>query len=647
MRLLYLSPALLGSVSALSLSLAPSGGNQSSQLLYGLLYEDIYHSGDGGLYGEMIRNRAFQGSAVARRVSLDPTTDFWHPVGNVELSIADTTPLSSSLPHHLQIKVPAGAKGPVGFYNDGFWGFNVDAAKRYIASLYIRADYTGKIDTSFRNTISGQTLSSSAIKVNQKSSDGWVQVWTPTFMPDKSPGNPNNTFYFTFDGEKLAGKTIDVNLISLFKQTFLDRSNGLRQDLAESVEELGHSWIRLPGGNNMQGLRRPLHWTWNQTIGALKDRSGQIGVWGDINTNGFGLLEQMQMARDLNLTVVLGVHAGLYLNGDVVAPSDMQPYVDMALNELEFLNASHSPTPYGALRSSLGYPKPFNVQWVEIGNEDYLNGGTKSYYDYRFNTLYKALKQKYPDMHFVATINPSPSPDKGKGGMIDLHIYDSQDHFASLYNTFDQASRDFPVFVAEYAAIRALGNGGPEIGAQTFGMSCAEAIFLLGIERNSDIILGSAYGALIKQYDEEPNTVAVIKHTANDILRSMTYHVQKLFAHNMGTETLPVKASDGGIGPVYWSATKRSDATILKLVNYNGQTGSQNAVQVVIEDSDATQATLTVLSAESDQSVNNLRALGGEASKLATTTVKGNKGKFSVVFDKPYEIAILEVSNRA
>lgn len=68
-------------------------------------------------------------------------------------------------------------------------------------------------------------------------------------------------------------------------------------------------------------------------------------------------------------------------------------------------------------------------------------------------------------------------------------------------------------------------------------------------------------------------------------------------------------------------------------------------MQVVIEDSDATQATLTVLSAENDQSINNLRALGGEASKLTTKTIKGKKGKFSVVFNKPYEIAILEVSN--
>ncbi|KAM5345075.1 hypothetical protein ACJ41O_010937 [Fusarium nematophilum] len=628
----------------MSLSVASSGGNQSSQLLYGLLYEDIYHSGDGGLYGELIRNRAFQGSAVNRRVSLDPTTDFWHPVGGVKLSIDKSGPLSSSLPNHLRLEVPEGAKGPVGFYNDGFWGFNVDASKRYIASLYVKGDYSGDIKTYFHNTISGNNLSSAAIKVNQKKADGWVHVSTPVFKPEKSAGNPNNTFYFTFDGEKLSGQSIDVSLISLFKQTYQNHVNGLREDLVETLKELGPSWIRLPGGNNMQGLRRPLHWQWNHTIGDLKDRVGQVGVWGDINTNGFGLLEQMQMAQDLDLTVVLGVHAGLYLNGDVVPESELQAYVQMALDELEFLNGDDS-TEYGSLRSSLGYHSPFNVQWVEIGNEDYLNGGTNSYYGYRFTALYDAIKERYPSMNFISTINPSPSPDKGPDGMIDLHIYDNQNHFASLYGTFDQASRDFPVFVGEYAAIRAFGNRSGEIGAQTFGMACAEAVFLLGCERNSDVVLGSAYGALIKHYDEEPNTVAVIKHTADKVLKTMTYHVQKLFAHHLGTETLPVRVSDGGVGPVYWSATKTEDVTILKVVNYDGETGEENAVEVVFEDSEANQATLTVLSAESDQSVNNLPGLGGEASRVTTRTVEGTNGKFSIVFDKPYEIAILEVRN--
>jgi alpha-N-arabinofuranosidase len=224
-----------------------------------------------------------------------------------------------------------------------------------------------------------------------------------------------------------------------------------------------------------------------------------------------------------------------------------------------------------------------------------------------------------------------------------LHIYDNEAHFVSLYNTFDQASRQFPVFVAEYAAIRAGTGTGPEIGAQTFGMACAEAIFLLGCERNSDVIVGSAYGALIKHYDEEPNTVAVIKHTANEVLHTMSYYVQKHFAKNMGTETLPVSSANGGVGPVYWSATKNAASTILKLVNYNGKTGLGNAVNVSVQGSTANTAILTVLSAPSSSSVNNLASQGGEAIVISTTTISGHNGQFQVPFTNPYQIVVLRV----
>ncbi|KAL2670099.1 hypothetical protein Neosp_014980 [[Neocosmospora] mangrovei] len=634
---------LIQVATALSLTVGSSGGNASSQLLYGLLYEDIYHSGDGGLYGELLRNRAFQGSGRGRRASYDRNTDFWHPVGGVNLSIDQSEPrLSSSLGYHLRMDIPEGTTGTVGFYNDGFWGFSVDAAKRYIASMYVRGDYNGEVECYFKNTISGQKLSSSKIKLNQKASDGWKQSSTPTFKPTATAANGNNTFYFAFDGRQLAGKSIYFNLFSLFKQTYKNRHNGLREDLMVSLEGLNTKWIRLPGGNNMQGLRLGEHWKWNNTIGNLKDRPGMLGVWGDINTDGFGLLEQMQMAQDLDLTVILGVHAGLYLNGNVIPQDQMQPYIDMALNELEFLTGDQSTT-YGAKRAALGYPTPFKVEWVEIGNEDYLNNGRSSYYSYRFKAVYNAIRAKYPKMNIIATINPSPSPDKGSGGMIDLHIYDNERHFASLYNTFDQASRDYPVFVAEYAAIRAGAGTGPEIGAQTFGMACAEAVFLLGCERNSDIIVGSAYGALIKHYDEEPNTVAVIKHTATEVLYTMSYYVQKLFADYMGKETLPVTPTEGAVGPTYWSATKGSEGTVLKLVNYNGPTGESGAVKVTLEGSSASTAKLTLLSAPSSTSVNNLPSLGGEASQITVKTINGQNGVFSVAFTKAYEIAILTV----
>ncbi|KAJ5390994.1 aspartate-semialdehyde dehydrogenase-like protein [Penicillium cataractarum] len=629
------------SAAALTLDIASSGGNQSSPLLYGLLYEDIYHSGDGGLYGEMLRNRAFQGSSSGGAASLARNTDYWHPIGSVSLAIDTSAPVvSSTLPYHMRMDVPAGTTGTVGFYNEGFWGFDVDATKRYIASLWMRGNYSGTVDCYFSSNTTGQMLGSSSMSIDQTSLAGWVQSYSATFQPSKTAPDGNNTFYFTFDGSKLAGQSVYFNILSLFKQTFDNRLNGVREDLADALVNMNHKYIRLPGGNNMEGNNSPYEWKWNETIGPLTDRPGRPGTWGDINTDGFGLLEMMQMAQDLGLEVILGIWTGLYLDGEVVSEANLQPYVDSVMDELEFLLGDKSTT-YGAKRAALGFPSPFTINWIEIGNEDYLNGGTSSYYSYRYMAFYDALHAVYPSINLVSTINPNPVTSNGSS--LDLHIYGNENYFVSLFNTFDQASREYPVFVNEYAATNTGSNNAGQVGAQTMGTSCAEAIFLLGCERNSDVIVGSAYGALIKNYNEAPDTVAVIKHTANEVLYSISYYVQKLFADNMGKRTLPVNATDGELGPVYWSATANSSSTILKLVNYNGKTGSSNAVQVNVKGSSKNIATLITLTAPGSTSVNSLPSLGGESTTITTTSLSGSAGSFSVSFGNSYEIAILVV----
>ncbi|KAF4169622.1 hypothetical protein CNMCM6936_006781 [Aspergillus lentulus] len=570
----------------------------------------------------MLRNRAFQGSSSGGAASLAGTTDYWHPVGRVSLAIDTSSPaISSSLPYQMRMDVPAGTTGTVGFYNEGFWGFDVDATKRYIASLYMRGNYSGTIDCYFHSNTTGQVLGSTSMSIDQTSSAGWVQSYSATFRPSRTGSDGNNTFYFTFDGSKLAGQSVYFNVLSLFKQTFDNRYNG-------------------PGGNNMEGSESPYEWKWNETLGPLTSRPGRPGTWGDINTDGFGLLEMMQMAQDLGLEVILGIWAGLYLNGEVVSVAHLQPYIDSVMNELEFLLGEKSTT-YGAKRAALGFPSPFTINWIEIGNEDYLNGGTNSYYSYRFMAFYNAIHAVYPSIKLISTINPNPVTSNGSS--LDLHIYGNENYFVSLFNTFDQASRKYPVFVNEYAATNTGSNNNGQVGAQTLGMSCAEAIFLLGCERNSDVIVGSAYGALIKNYNEAPDTVAVIKHTANEVLYTISYYVQKLFADNMGTITLPVTATNGGLGPIYWSATANSSSTILKLVNYNGNTGSSNAVQVNVKRSSKTTASLITLTAPNSASVNKLPSLGGESSTITTTTLSGRAGSFAVSFSNPYEIAILVV----
>ncbi|KAH6949538.1 hypothetical protein DER45DRAFT_94250 [Fusarium avenaceum] len=129
----------------------------------------------------------------------------------------------------------------------------------------------------------------------------------------------------------------------------------------------------------MEGLSSPYYWQWKQTIGDLKLRPGRLGTWGDIKTDGFGTLEQMQMAQDFNVTVVLGVWAGIYLDGKTVPKSELRAYVDEAKNLLDFLTVrplirrlglkdadrffaqGFTSSTYGAKRAALGYTSPFVV----------------------------------------------------------------------------------------------------------------------------------------------------------------------------------------------------------------------------------------------------------------------------------------------
>lgn len=298
--------------------------------------KDIYHSGDGGLYGELLQNRAFQGSSQDRRASLIRTTDFWNPIGNVRLSVEESAPvLSPQLPWSMRIDIPAGTNGTVGISNEGFWGFNVDASKKYAASFQLSGLYNGRVEAAFRNKLSGDKLSSTTTTV--QSDNAWTYVRLPVFHPSTSPKTPNNTFEFTFDGAQLEGRSIRVNLFSLFQQTYNNRHNGVREDLALSYQGLKTSWVRLPGGNNMQGPGFSHEWKWNETIGDLTNRPGHLGVWGATNTDGFGILEQLQWCLDMNQTVVLGLFAGLHIGGNLISEANLPPFVDMAMNELEFL----------------------------------------------------------------------------------------------------------------------------------------------------------------------------------------------------------------------------------------------------------------------------------------------------------------------
>jgi alpha-L-arabinofuranosidase len=261
---------------------------------YGFLHEDINNSGDGkisairqigryaaltfdliagGIYAELIQNRAFQYSNA-----YPVSTDHYYPIGGAELEIVYSIPyLSDAL--HASMRVSGGNGSEVGFENEGYWGIDVKQ-QPYTGSFWTKGAYTGSFTASLRSNL---TNSSAVFGSVQVASDSTSENWTEhTFIltPDQDAPNSNNTFAITFDAAGLGEEGyLDFNLISLFPPTYKNRTNGLRVDIAEALAGLNPSYIRFPGGNMLEGLTNDTYWDWKDTLGPIRERPGFQGVW--------------------------------------------------------------------------------------------------------------------------------------------------------------------------------------------------------------------------------------------------------------------------------------------------------------------------------------------------------------------------------
>jgi alpha-N-arabinofuranosidase len=183
------------------------------------------------------------------------------------------------------------------------------------------------------------------------------------------------------------------------------------------------------------------------------------------------------------------------LNGDLVPEADLDIYVQDALNEIEFLTGSVD-TKYGALRAKVGHPDPWTIRYVEVGNEDNLNSGLSSYKSYRFPAFYKAISEKYPDIQVLASTVDMTIPGTAGG---DYHLYDIPDNFITKFDMFDSYSPEHPILLGEIAATETNNGVGIDWSNTYFSLypwwigSVAEAVFLLGAERNADKVIGTTY----------------------------------------------------------------------------------------------------------------------------------------------------------
>ena len=626
----YFAPALLAAF-VLSLRLTAQGPSLTIQMdhptakvspmLYGLMTEEINFSYDGGLYAELVRDRAIGQD----RRALNHWTMVARGNSMVNISVDSQTGPSAALPRSLKVAVTAATETlPAGVQNDGYWGIPVRPQTTYSSSFYAKTDNAGTPVTV--SVVNDQTGATAATATVTGLTSEWKQ-YTFTLKTGQVPVSANNHLILTIPHPA----TVWFNLVSLFPPTYHDRTHGNRIDLMEKLAAMHPAFLRFPGGNYLEGDHISERFEWKKTIGPWVDRPTHPSPWRYRSSDGMGLLEFLEWCEDLKMEPVLAVYAGYSMRQEHVDPGPaLEPYIQDALDEIEYVSGG-TDTKWGAERAKDGHPAPFKLAYVEIGNEDWFDKSGS--YDGRYAQYYKEIKPRYPDLQLMAT-----APIKSmKPDVLDEHFYMSAEKSFSDANHYDKADRNGPkIFVGEWATR----EGSPTPNLQS---ALGDAAWMTGMERNSDLIIMASYAPLFvnvnpggMQWETD-----LIGYDALTSYGSPSYWAQLLFNRHLGTEVVASTLADAG-PRVYTSVTRdeTSHKLVIKVVN---ATSEVRPIRITLDGAAKVKrvAMLYTLSGKSPNATNTIT--NPEAIVPVEHKIDTAGAKFEQRFE-PYSINVLELS---
>jgi alpha-N-arabinofuranosidase len=616
---------------------------------YGLMTEEINYSYEGGLYGELIRNRAFKASTNEAK--------FWSTVGSAVIALDPATPLNDALNTSLKLDAAQASKSsPAAIANGGYWGIPVRPKSTYKISFFAKAaaGFNGPLTASLESA-DGKTVFARA-EISGLTGD-WKKFET-TLTTKSVKASKDNILKLT----TTEPGTIWFQQVSLFPPTFKDRPNGDRADISQLLADAQPKFLRFPGGNYVEGDNFKERFNWKKMVGPLEQRPGHRSCWGYWSTDGFGLPEFLGWCEDIGMEPVLAVFAGYTLKHDYVpAGEKLEPYVQEALEEIEYVTGDAATTKWGAQRAQDGHPAPLKLHYVEIGNEDWFDRSGS--YDGRFAQFYDAIKAKYPQLQIIAT-----APVKSRtADVIDEHFYKSEEDMESqafLYDSRDRGEKT-KIFVGEWAT--RVGSPTPNLAG-----ALGDAAWMCCLERNADIVLMHCYAPLFVNVSDLGAGRSMqwksdlIGYDALTSYGSPSYYAQKIFSLHQGDEVLataaqnlpvyqwqqPGKRRNGVEQPavtrevksLFYSATRdsRSGKIIVKIVN---RADAAQTVKIEISgvQSVAAKGTATVLKADNRDATNSL----DQPKKVVPVTEKtsGLGASFTRTFP-PCSITILELDSK-
>jgi alpha-N-arabinofuranosidase len=592
-----------------------------SPMLYGLMTEEINFSYDGGLYAELVRDRtvgrgwgALQHWTLVERGS-----------SAAKVSVDETTGPSAALPRSIKLSVASATEaGPAGIQNDGYWGIAVRPRTIYSGSFYAKSD-TGGLPVTV-SLVDDQTGAVAASATVAGLTGEWKQ-YNFTLRTGNLPVTANNHLILTIPRPA----TVWFDLVSLFPPTYLDRPRGNRIDLMEKLAAMHPNFLRLPGGNYLEGDHIAEQFQWKKTIGPWVDRPTHPSPWHYRSSDGMGLLEFLEWCEDLKIEPVLAVYAGYSMAQEHVEPGPaLEPYVQDALDEIEYATGG-ADTKWGAERVKDGHAAPFPLHYVEIGNEDWFDKSGS--YDGRFAQYFKAIKQRYPKLQLIATTPvKSVQPD-----VLDEHFYMSAEQSLADANHYDKADRNGPkIFVGEWATRE--GEPTPNLEA-----ALGDAAWMTGMERNSDLIVMASYAPLFVNVNPGGMQWAtdLIGYDALSSYGSPSYWAQVLFGSYLGAEVVPATLTDAG-PRVFASATRdeKQRKLFVKVVNASSETEPVTISLTGVEKVQP-EAKLITLSGKTPNATNTIANPEAIVPVERKIEVDGPKFEQSIA---PYSINVLELN---
>ena len=554
------------------LTIGPEAQHSLSPVLYSLFYEtEINFGGEGGLYAELVPNRDFESLGRGRLPSgpsdgvaegelvedgiekthdgpanstLDPhepapnPNDFrpWTSINGANLSTDNSTAPFASNPNSLKVVVTVDGGG--GCANPGYWGVAVRPGIEFHLTLYAKAAAEGaplKLTAALASSSNGdEVLAEAVVKevVRPKApvpQTGW-RKFTAILRPS-AKATAQLQLHFS---DAPPGSTYWLDGVSLFPS---DAVGGLfRRDVFDAMHQMRPGFVRAPGGNYLEGTGPRTRWDWKASLGAAPTRPGHYNsAWGYWVTDGLGVYELLTLCELLNSTCQMSVYTGYSMLRKYVPPAQSERFAQDAIDLMQFANDPIGASKYAEIRGQMGHPAPFGLTRLEVGNEEH--DMTPSGYAAHYRLITSKLWARYPSLKIVASgrwgppIAGSPCLSGQRCDVWDDHYYRTPDVMASMGGTYDGYNRSLPkVFVGEFAA---------NIGRKrSLRAALAEGIFMIGFERNADVVVASSFAPLCNNLRGTQWSYNLINFNASSMFVLPSYHAQRLFAHSLGDHTL-------------------------------------------------------------------------------------------------------------